>query len=380
METLVCISHLRWGFVWQRPQHLLSRLSAKYHVVFVEEPVCTTAQEPPHLNVFPGNGAPNVTVIQLVYPVEKERWIGHDDPLTQQTYNALLSDYLTAKGIVKPILWLYTPMALSFAETIDHKLLIFDVMDQLSAFKGAPASLVEKDKQLLERADIVFTGGVSLYRDKLHHNKNTYLFPSGVDQEHYASASDKCNFERPADLSEITPPILGYFGVIDERLDVELLSQVATKRPEWNFVLIGPVLKIEEASLPRAANLHYLGMKSYDELPAYLAYFDIALIPFVQNEATRFLSPTKTLEYVAAHKPVISTPINDVVELYGEVVHVIHNSEEFIEQADAILRHSPAPELTSQRAKEKELLAQYSWNRIANDIQQIVKEALSNSS
>ncbi len=214
-------------------------------------------------------------------------------------------------------------MALDFLEIIpNYRLLIYDVMDQLAAFKDAPTELIEREKDLLRRSDIVLTGGLSLYRNKLTYNPNTYLFPSGVEIEHYAAAANSANFNKPAEIQDLQGPILGYFGVIDERFDLTTLAYLAQTRPDWTILMIGPTLKIDPADLPRASNIHYLGMRTYNELPAYLAFFDVSLVLFALNDATKFLSPTKTLEYLAAGKPVVATPINDIVELYGEVVTI----------------------------------------------------------
>lgn len=214
-------------------------------------------------------------------------------------------------------------MALDFLEIIpNYRLLIYDVMDQLAAYKDAPTELIEREKDLLRRSDIVLTGGLSLYRNKLTYNPNTYLFPSGVEIEHYAAAANSANFNKPAEIQDLQGPILGYFGVIDERFDLTTLAYLAQTRPDWTILMIGPTLKIDPADLPRASNIHYLGMRTYNELPAYLAFFDVSLVLFALNDATKFLSPTKTLEYLAAGKPVVATPINDIVELYGEVVTI----------------------------------------------------------
>lgn len=372
MRDIVCISHLRWDFVWQRPQHLLSRLARQRRVLLVEEPMTNTTITEPYLEIRPNAQTPNLTVVRLIQPAEQDYWIGHGDARTQTNYNRMLQDYLQAEEYIDPILWMYTPMGLDFVETINHSLLIYDVMDQLSAFNGAPPDLLEREKQLLRRADLVFTGGVSLYRDKLPFNTNTHLFPSGVEVEHFARATQPGAFELPEDLSEINYPILGYYGVIDERMDLDLLKQLAEARPEWQIVLLGPVVKIDPASLPQTPNLHYLGMKSYEQLPAYLAHFDLALVPFAMNEATRYLSPTKTLEYLAAGKPVVSNPIHDVVELYGEVVRIAYSPEEFVSQAEAALNQDPP----IQQAKIQELLSRYTWDSIANEMGQIIEQQL----
>lgn len=375
MPDLICISHLRWDFVWQRPQHLLSRLAGQYRLLFVEEPVTTVDEAEPRLEVFPGQKAANVTVVRLVQPAEAHGWIGHGDPLTQQTYAQLLTRYLQREGYTDPVLWLYTPMASEFIEVIQPRLLIYDVMDELSAFKGAPVAIKDRGDALLRQADIVFTGGLSLYQSRLPYNSHTYLFPSGVEIQHFAQADKRNLFDQPDDLREIPAPILGYFGVIDERMDLPLLAHMAQAHPEWSLVMLGPIIKIDPAELPQAPNLHYLGMKDYNELPAYLAYFDVALVPFAMNDATRYLSPTKTLEYMAAHKPVVSAPLHDVVALYGDYVRVGETPEEVVAMVEAALAETE-DERAMRRAKEAKLLSQHTWDSIAHQMSQIIEQRL----
>ncbi len=370
MNTIVCISHLRWDFVWQRPQHVLSRLAKTYRVLFVEEPVGVVDLLEPRLEVTArtlANGA-CVEVARLLYPVAQERWIGHGDLLTQTAYTNRLNAYLSNEQIDAPILWLYTPMAIDFANAIPYSLLVVDVMDQLSAFKGAPRELKQNEAMLLPVADAVFTGGMSLYRDKLPFNAHTFVFPSGVEIEHFARAADPSRFPAPID-SLNGSPVIGYYGVIDERMNLELLRAMAERHPEWQIVMLGPVVKIDPAELPQAPNLHYPGMKQYDELPAYLAHFDVAIIPFAINESTRYLSPTKTLEYMAAHKPIVSTAIVDVRELYGDVVRIGETTDEFIAHVEQALTQ---PADADQHARELEILSRYSWDGIANGMRAVL--------
>lgn len=391
MSDIICISHLRWDFVWQRPQQLLSRLSSTGRLFFVEEPVAPIGTGEPHLEVFPGRGGPDITIIRLIYPVEKAdwtemldavthtTWLGHGDPRTQAIYRQLLLDYFQAEASVKegvlatPVLWLYTPMALDFVEAINHRVLVYDVMDQLAAFKNAPPELLQQEEKLLRKADLVFTGGVSLYQAKQPFNSNVHLFPSGVEAAHFARAVDRANFPKPAELADLAQPILGYYGVIDERMDFPLLVEVAEARPDWNIVLVGPLAKIMPEDLPRLPNLHYPGGKSYEELPAYLAYFDVALVPFLINETTRYLSPTKTLEYMAAYKPIVSTPINDVVELFGEVVRIADTPAEFVSQVEAVLQAGNAGN-QAMKSKEDELLERYSWDCLAGQMRELIDQ------
>jgi UDP-galactopyranose mutase len=245
----------------------------------------------------------------------------------------IINELFVAQGIHSYIFWYYTPMALLFTQSFTPKLTVYDCMDELSAFKFAPQELKALEQQLLNKADIVFTGGNSLYEAKKHHHHNIFSFPSSIDKNHFIQA--RHGIEQHPDQINIPYPRLGFFGVIDERFDINLIQQVATIKPDWQIILIGPVVKIDPATLPKNSNIHYLGSKPYQELPAYLGGWDIALIPFAINDSTKYISPTKTPEYLAAGKPVISSAIRDVINPYGEnnLVHIVNNAFEFIEKA-----------------------------------------------
>jgi UDP-galactopyranose mutase len=373
MQDLICISHLRWDFVWQRPQHILSRLAKQYRVFFVEEPQTSSDIAEPRLDVFAGRGPNPVTVIRLLQPAQENRWIGHGDPLTQSTYERLLAHYFDEHGSADRVLWLYTPMAAPFVGVLKPDTLVYDVMDELSAFKGAPAALREQDRTMLKTADVVFTGGVSMYRARLPYANNIHLFPSGVEIAHFAQAANP-SMPRPSDIAQLSGPIIGYFGVIDERMDMPALVRLAESHPEWQIVMLGPVVKIEPSELPQAPNLHFLGMKDYQELPAYLAYFDVAMVPFAMNEATKFLSPTKTLEYLAAGKAVVAAPIADIVELYGDYVRIAETPDEWVAHVETSLAEKPA-ERQERAARVEKLLQLYTWDYIASEMQKLIEAA-----
>lgn len=366
MTDLICISHLRWDFVWQRPQHVLSRLGAHYRVFFVEEPVTVEAHRQPELDIRHEDH--NVTVIRLLMPADHPHWVGHGDEETAAIYEQLLQQYLLEIHSDDRLFWLYTPMGSHFTQAIAHQGLIVDVMDELSAFKGASPALKAVDAAAAEQADLIFTGGLSLYNSRYQqHPHKTFLFSSGVDIAHFACAAQPENFTRPADMPSATQGTLtGYYGVIDERMDLSLIAEVARLRPHWQFVFIGPILKISVDELPYAPNLHYLGKKDYADLPAYLAHFDVALIPFALSEATLFLSPTKTLEYMAAQKPVVSTPIPDVVALYGSAIHIADTPDAF---AQAIEDAATEPR-NMRHSIRHELLEQNTWDAIVSQMLQ----------
>lgn len=304
---MLCLSHLRWGFVYQRPQHVMSRLAQSYDVLFFEEPVFADHVEPQLQSSHPTEG---VTVLVPQLPAGTS----HEDVISMQ--RNLLDAYLAQHRHDELLLWYLTPMSLAFTDHLKGQVTIFDCMDELSAFMGAPPELIEKERQLLARADVVFTGGYSLWEAKRHQHANAHAMPSSVDIEHFAQA--RALSADPVDQAPIGHPRLGFFGVIDERFDIELVDELARQRPQWQIVLIGPVVKIDPQTLPRRSNIHYLGAKQYDQLPTYLAGWEVALMPFAINASTRFISPTKTPEYLAGGRPVVSTPIADVISGYGD--------------------------------------------------------------
>jgi UDP-galactopyranose mutase len=276
---------------------------------------------------------------------------------------AMLDEVREAAGPGGIIAWLYTPMALPLARRLDPALVVYDCMDELSLFAGAPPELVAREEELLQLADVVFTGGPSLYRAKRGRHPNVHCFTSSVDAEHFgrARAGRPDAPDEPADQRDLPHPRLGYYGVIDERLDLPLLAALADAHPAWQLVLVGPVVKIDPAALPRRANIHYTGQRRYDELPAYLAGWDVCLLPFALNESTRFISPTKTLEYMAAERPIVSTPITDVAEPYGNIVYLGDTPEAFIRACERALA-SDAAERERRGSLMRGVLARTSWD------------------
>jgi UDP-galactopyranose mutase len=285
----------------------------------------------------------------------------------------LLDDLIEGERISRYISWYYSPMALTFSAHLDPILTVYDCMDELSAFKFAPAELKELELKLLSKADLVFTGGNKLFEAKKKFHTNLYSFPSSIDKAHFLLA--RGNVKDPIDQASIPHPRLGFYGVLDERLDIQLLDELARLRPEWNIVLVGPVVKIDPQTLPSHSNIHYLGAKKYDELPAYLSGWDIAIMPFAINESTEFISPTKTPEYLCGGKPVISTPISDVVNDYGQqgLVLIAGNAGEFVTAAESLLNGTNR-DLWLQRVDEK--LSNVSWDVTWEQMEALMDSAL----
>ena len=347
-SNILCFSHLRWDFVFQRPQHLLTRFARIFNIYYFEEPV------------FENISAPFLSKSLR----EENLWIltphlpeGFSSKEITDFQEDLLQQFLKKQNLADYAFWYYTPMALEFSRKLMPAVTIYDCMDELSAFKFAPPSLKQLEKELFKKADVVFTGGHSLYEAKQHQHQNIHPFPSSIDKQHFSKA--RTYKKAPKDQQNIVRPRIGFFGVIDERFDIDLIREMADNRPQWQFILIGPVVKIDSETLPQRDNIFYLGSKTYLELPEYLSGWDVALIPFLLNESTRFISPTKTPEYLAAGIPVISAPIKDVVRPYGDqqLVRIATTSDEFIAAIDEELEASKLDWLD----RVDEFLMQNSW-------------------
>jgi UDP-galactopyranose mutase len=370
---LICLSHLRWNFVFQRPQHLLTRFAKEQRVFFIEEPIYSLDSN--YSEETAGVGRVDVSRhesgVWVVVPHLKE---GLSEPEAIAAQQLLLAHLFAEHEIGKYIFWYYTPMALAFTRHLEPMAVVYDCMDELSAFKGASPILKECEAELFRRADIVFTGGQSLYEAKRNQHENVYAFPSSLDVAHFAQA--RTHKQDLADQANIPYPRLGFYGVIDERMDLELLEGIAEARPDWHLVMIGPVVKIDPASLPRRENIHYLGGKDYKQLPAYLSGWDLAMLPFARNESTRFISPTKTPEYLAAGKPVVSTSIRDVVRPYGQerLVRIADTVAEFVAAAEVAMKEDC--EASGWLGRVDSFLEQISWDRTWNSMTQLIESAL----
>jgi UDP-galactopyranose mutase len=362
---LVVFSHLRWDFVYQRPQHLLSRFARDRFVFVIEEPIHNSKPSPHWERHSPH---PRVTVLRPHTPCPEWGFADAQLPYLKRLIEPLVRE----ENLQRCLLWMYTPMALPLTDFFEPEVIIFDCMDELSAFDFAPPQLLKRERQLLQRADVVFTGGPSLYRAKQGRHPNVHLFPSSVDAEHFGQALN--GLPEPEDQACLPRPRLGYFGVVDERIDRPLLAHLAASHPEWHVIMIGPVVKIAPATLPQAPNLHYLGARSYETLPAYLTGWDVCLLPFARNAATRFISPTKTLEYMAAERPIVSTPITDVREPYGDIVYLGDTAEAFVAACERALVSS-REERARRVGKMRAVLKNTSWDDTAAAMQRLIEEA-----
>ena len=325
--SLVVHSHLQWDWVWQRPQQFITRLSHKHPVLFIETSItednsAVASQSHRHLADYP-----NIFVLNVQFP--RNKW--NDAHFVDAQRVRLVREFIESplgEPFANPVQWFYDPMAVTaFAGKMNEIATVYDCMDELSKFKGAPQEMVDREKILLEKADVVFAGGQRLYESKRRLNSNCFFYGCGVDTAHFAKAR---NLSKPSPLAHLPAPVLGYIGVIDERLDYQLLADLADANKEWSIVMIGPVIKVSESSLPRRPNLHWLGGKAYTELPDYGGGFDLCLMPFALNESTEFINPTKSMEYAAMAKPIVSTAILEFVERPSDFISVANSHADFI--------------------------------------------------
>jgi UDP-galactopyranose mutase len=338
IKDILCFSHLRWNFVFQRPQHLLSRWAKETRVFYFEEPVLGDFEN----NFLKTIYSKDLNLTILTPHIRENSQEKETNIFLKESVNQIIKWY----NISDYLLWYLTPMAIEFSSDLKPKGVVYDSMDELSMFKGAHPNILPNENKLFKIADVVFTGGYSLYEYKKHRHHNIHPIPSSIDQNHFNSGSGNPD---PSDQAKIPHPRVGFFGVLDERMDIELVNELALKMPDIHFIMIGPVVKIDPSLLPKHKNIHYLGQKSYEELPSYLAHWDVATLPFAKNDSTRFISPTKIPEYLAAGKQVVSTSIRDVVMPYGEegMVEIADNVKDFSSAIERILKgkENPAWEL-----------------------------------
>jgi UDP-galactopyranose mutase len=359
---LICFSHLRWNFVYQRPQHLLSRAAKHARAFFFEEPIFYAG--PAELEITP--------VADNLYIVVPKLPHGIADDAVPSTQRVLLDRLLNGFDISNYIAWYYTPMALQFTRHLRPNTCVYDCMDQLANFKFAPTEMEILEAELMRRAQLIFTGGHSLYEAKKALHPAVYPFPSSVDVGHFFSS--RSSTIEPEDQQSLARPRIGYIGVIDERIDLRLIESIAKSRPGWQVIMIGPVVKIDAMSLPRLPNIHYLGQKAYDELPNYLAGWDVAIMPFARNEATKYISPTKTPEYLSAGRRVVSTSIRDVVKPYGELglVGIADCPESFIAKIEKAL---DSHDDENWRRQVDRFLSKLSWDHTFSQMWELIADS-----
>lgn len=369
---IVVFSHLRWGFVWQRPQQFLSRFARKHPILFVEEPIFDLSEgREPKLEMH--RVMPQVTVAVVHVPPTWNRDKRLPGVLRLMTQRAIADLNGDAGAFALPLLWYYSPM--DAAWTLGHfpnRGIVYDCMDELSQFTGAPPELTESEARLMRHADVVFCGGYNLGEKKAQQHGNVHTFGCGVEFSHFGQAQDR-TLPLPADIDFVPRPILGFFGVVDERLDYPLLEALARSRPDWSICIVGPVVKMDPAHLPHAPNLYWLGGRDYQLLPDYCRAFDVCLMPFAMNKATEFINPTKGLEYMATGRPIVGTPVRDVVRQWSDIVHIADGVEAYIAAIEKALEEGTE---SDRIRRGLELSKKNSWEMTVERMQALIGEAV----
>lgn len=366
---IVVFSHLRWKFVWQRPQQFLTRFAARHRVLFVEEPIFDLP-DGDEGRLETEAVAPNVVVTATHLSKSLKGSAAVPEMLRRYAREAI--ETVNQKGEFDcPLLWYYSPMESSWSlGYFENCGVIYDCMDELSQFRGAPKELIDQERRFMAKADVVFTGGYELWLKKSRQHPNVHFFGCGVEADHFGKAR-LADTEIPADVAELPRPVVGWFGVVDERMDYDLVREMAHLRPDWSFVFVGPVVKVDPEALPQAPNLHWLGSRDYQELPNYAKAFDVCLMSFALNEATEFINPTKALEYLATGRPVLSTPVRDVVRQYEDLVYIEADAPAFVDRIEQILNHPDDDRIRRGVARA----ASRSWDRTVAQMQGHIAKA-----
>ena len=364
-------SHLRWDFVWQRPQQILSRLAQRGHVLFVEEPVYLDDIPTARLDV--SLPLPRVhRAVPLLPGSLRGQYDASIAVIRDLVRRQIAADGPLGGAFHRPVQWFYTPMpAPAMIGAFDERAVVYDCMDELSKFRFAPTELVDRERYLVANADVVFTGGYKLWQAKSRHHANVHFFGCGVDVDHFARARSE-ELSLAPELVGLGRKVMGYFGVIDERIDYDLLAKLAHENSDAELVMVGPVVKVDPSELPQGPNIRWLGQRAYAELPSYVKGFDVCLMPFALNEATEYINPTKTLEYMAAGKPIVSTAVSDVVHNFTPVVTVAETDDDFVTATAAAMQNPDA----SMIARGVEQARANTWESIVARMERIVREAL----
>jgi len=361
--------HLCWDWVWQRPQQFLSRLSTRHRILFVE----TIAPDPQLSSAvarfWTAPNYPNITILRLQFP----EWRWSDGAFVDRERKRLVKDFVSGPGagqFENPVQWFYDPMSVAaFLGRMEDVGVVYDCMDELSKFRCAPPEIKTREQKLLAAADVVFTGGRKLWEAKKLKNSNCHFYGCGVDVEHFGNAR-KGETKIPDDIASIKKPILAYFGVVDERMDYELLVKLAEANPDWSIAMVGPKIKVD--TLPERPNLHWLGQKNYADLPAYCKAFDVCMMPFALNEATEFINPTKALEYMATGTPIVSSAVADVVTNFGAVVSIANSHDEFI----SLCRRAVANAENARIEAGLRQASENTWDSIVAKLEKHITDAL----
>lgn len=367
---LLVLSPSRWDFMFRRTQQLMSRLAGRWQVLFVEEPRRSRnaawldeQAQGEHLSVLvphlPANLSPHL-------PPSLDAT--HDEP------RRMLAAYLRQRDLRVDVAWVSSPASLPLLDSLDARCVVYDC----HASSTAPR-LRREQALLLERSTLVFANGPSLYESLREQHPRVMCLPDAVAAAHFAPDAQRPHSVQAMHAGSLqrhlSAPRLGWFGVIDRRLDLDLLAQIADAHPQWSLVMVGPVVGLDASRLPQRANIHWLGVQPYSVLPHLLEGWDLCLLPFVIGAATRQLCPAQALEYMAGGKPVLCTPLHDVAWMFSDSVAIAERGPPFIAACEALLAESPAQR--AQRALQMmATVSASSWDRSAQAVHEMLHTAL----
>jgi glycosyltransferase involved in cell wall biosynthesis len=375
-QDIICFAH-DWGGDPTSKTHIMRLLAKKSRVLWVNSiamrrPVASKSDARRLITklrrAFAGcvEVEPNIFVVNpLVLPLP-------GSALAQRLNGVLLERSLrrtlSKLSFARPILWTFLPTMNRLVGRLGERLLVYHCVDKYSEFSGVPRdAIVAMERDLVKRADLVFTSAARLLEECRPLNPHTHFITHGVDTAHFGRALDP-QTPVPDDLAGIRKPVAGFFGLIADWVDLPLIRSLARERPDWSFVLIGKAAT-DLAPLQGLSNVHWLGQKPYTELPGYCRGFDVALIPFVQNELTLRVNPLKLREYLAAGLPVVSTPLPEISR-YDGLVRLATRREEFIGGIEAALAER-SPELAGRRF---EAMRGESWEARVADMARLIDE------
>jgi glycosyltransferase involved in cell wall biosynthesis len=269
----------------------------------------------------------------------------------------------------QPITWTFLPTSADVVRTLGEKLVVYQCVDEYSAFSDAAPEIRSLEEELLVKSDLVLVCSSALLEAKQRFNPRTHLVTHGVDYEHFRRASEDATPVAP-ELRDIPRPILGFHGLLADWVDLELIAELARKRPDWSIVLIGRV-DTDLTPLRELHNVHLLGHRPYSRLPEYLRGFDVALLPFVCNELTRNANPLKLREYLAAGLPVVAAPLPEIARFSG-LVSLASTADEYIREITTLLEQG----LIGPSRHRSEKVAGESWDSKLAEIESLLAPAL----
>ncbi len=383
---ILCISSIDWDFIWQGHQEIMSTLAKQGHrVLFVEN----TGVRNPRPGDFKRirqrlanwrkslggfrQVQKNLTVyspLVLPFPYFRlARWINRWLLLRN------LRQWMEAVEFYHPIIWTFlpTPLTLDLIRAIPHQLVVYYCIDSFADSTPAAQRIVPSERTLLQSSDLVFVTSRRLQAQALEHNRHVHLFPFGVSFQAFQAAP--ASPESPPELEQLKRPIIGYVGGVHQWVDQELLAETAQQMPECTFALAGP-LQTDVSKLREIPNVKLLGQLPHDRLPQIVRHFDVGLIPYRLTEYTHNVYPTKLNEYHALGKPVVSTPLPEIItfnEQYDGLVNIADTPERFSKTIQAALKDR-SPDLIEQRVAAAR---DNGWDRRINSMQRLINAAVS---